>query len=171
MTVRPDLTVAAVVERDGQYLFVEERVGVSLVFNQPAGHVEHGEQLIEAVVRETLEETAWTFQPEALVGVYLWEHPEKQKTFLRFTFCGRVHSHDPQRPLDRGIERAVWMTREQLLARSARLRSPMVLQCLDDYLAGCRYPLEVVRTLSRHGRLPAEGWAGSTGALPINRIA
>lgn len=171
MTLRPDLTVAAVVERDGQFLFVEERVGAALVFNQPAGHVERGEQLIDAVVRETLEETAWTFQPEALVGVYLWEHPEKQKTFLRFAFCGRVQSHDPQRKLDRGIERAVWMTREQLLVRSARLRSPMVVQCLDDYLAGRRYPLEVLRTASPDSHALADGWVRSAGAVPINRIA
>jgi NADH pyrophosphatase NudC (nudix superfamily) len=171
MTLRPDLTVAAVVERDGQFLFVEERVGAALVFNQPAGHVERGEQLIDAVVRETLEETAWTFQPEALVGVYLWEHPEKQKTFLRFAFCGRVQSHDPQRKLDRGIERAVWMTREQLLVRSARLRSPMVMQCLDDYLAGRRYPLDVVRTTPRDSHALADSWVRTAGAVPINRIA
>ena len=169
--MRPDLTVAAVIERDGQFLFVEERVGNRMVFNQPAGHVERGEPLIEAVVRETLEETAWTFQPEALIGVYFWEHPEKQKTFLRFAFCGRVQSHDPLRELDRGIERAVWMTREQLLVRSARLRSPMVVQCLDDYLAGRRYPLDIVRTLSRDSHALADGWTRSANAVPINRIA
>jgi ADP-ribose pyrophosphatase YjhB (NUDIX family) len=171
MTVRPDLTVAAVVERDGQFLFVEERVGNRMVFNQPAGHVERGEQLTEAVVRETLEETAWTFQPEALVGVYLWEHPEKQKTFLRFAFCGRVQSHDPHRALDRGIERAVWMTHEQLLARSARLRSPMVLRCVEDYLAGRRHSLDLVRTLSSDAHIsPADAWKRAVGA-PINRLA
>lgn len=144
MTIRPDLTVAAVVERDGEFLLVEERVGSRMVFNQPAGHVERNEQLIDAVVREALEETAWTFHPEALVGVYFWEQPEKQRSFLRFAFCGRVSGHDSRRALDRGIERTVWMGREQLLARSSRLRSPMVLKCIDDYLDGRRYPLDIV---------------------------
>jgi NADH pyrophosphatase NudC (nudix superfamily) len=172
MTVRPDLTVAAIVERDGQFLFVEERVGVSLVFNQPAGHVERGERLIDAVVRETLEETAWTFQPEALVGVYLWEHPEKQKTFLRFAFCGSVLSHDPRRKLDRGIERAVWMTREQLIARSARLRSPMVLRCVDDYLGGSRHSLELLRSVANDAdAATADEWNRTANALAINRLA
>jgi ADP-ribose pyrophosphatase YjhB (NUDIX family) len=145
MSMRPDLTVAAVVERNGQFLLVEELVGSRLVFNQPAGHVEAGEPLVDAVVRETLEETAWTFRPEALVGVYFWEHPEKRRSFLRFTFCGQVRDHDAARELDQGIERAVWLNREQLLAREARLRSPMVLRCVDDYLDGRRYPLEIVR--------------------------
>lgn len=145
MTLRPDLTVAAIVERDGQFLLVEERVASRMVFNQPAGHVEKGEQFIDAVVRETLEETAWTFHPEALVGVYFWEQPGQARSFLRAAFCGRVSSHDPARKLDRGIERAVWMTRDQIMARSARLRSPMVLGCIDDYLEGTRYPLDVIR--------------------------
>jgi 8-oxo-dGTP pyrophosphatase MutT (NUDIX family) len=145
MTVRPDLTVAAIVERDGQFLLVEERVSNRMVFNQPAGHVEKGEQFIDAVVRETLEETAWTFHPEALVGIYLWEQPGQPRSFLRAAFCGRVSGHDPVRRLDRGIERAVWLTREQIVARSARLRSPMVLGCIDDYLDGVRYPLDVIK--------------------------
>jgi 8-oxo-dGTP pyrophosphatase MutT (NUDIX family) len=145
MILRPDLTVAAIVERNGQFLLVEERVANRMVFNQPAGHVETGEQFVEAVVRETLEETAWTFHPEALVGIYFWEQPGQPRSFLRAAFCGRVSSHDPSRRLDRGIERAVWMTREQIMARSARLRSPMVLGCIDDYLDGVRYPLDLIR--------------------------
>ena len=144
MTLRPDLTVAAVVERDGQFLLVEERVAKRLVFNQPAGHVEKDEQFIDAVVRETLEETAWTFHPEALVGIYFWEQPDQPRSFLRAAFCGRVSTHDPARRLDRGIERAVWMTREQIVMRQSRLRSPMVLGCIDDYLDGTRYPLDVI---------------------------
>jgi 8-oxo-dGTP pyrophosphatase MutT (NUDIX family) len=147
MTVRPDLTVAAIIERDGKFLCVEERVGNRLVFNQPAGHVERGEQIVEAVVRETLEETAWTFQPEALIGIYLWEQPERNRSFLRFAFCGTVSDHDPQRVLDRGIERAVWMSREDLDARATRLRSPMVLRCIDDFRSGRRFPLEVIQGL------------------------
>jgi 8-oxo-dGTP pyrophosphatase MutT (NUDIX family) len=145
MTVRPDLTVAAIVEREGQFLFVEERVGNRLVFNQPAGHVERGEQIVDAVVRETLEETAWRFHPEALVGIYFWEQPERNRSFLRFAFSGTVSDHDATRPLDRGIERAVWMTREELVLRTARLRSPMVLRCLDDFRDGRRFPLDVLQ--------------------------
>lgn len=147
MSIRPDLTVAAVVEREGQFLLVEERVANRMVFNQPAGHVERGETLVKAAIRETLEETAWTFTPEALVGIYLWEQPERQRSFLRVTFCGQVSGHDPQRRLDRGIERTVWMTREQIALRSTRMRSPMVLKCIDDYLAGRRYPVDVVTEL------------------------
>lgn len=147
MSFRPDLTVAAVVERDGQFLFVEERVGPRMVFNQPAGHVERGEKIIDAVIRETLEETAWMFVPQALLGVYLWEATDRQKSFLRITFCGEVHSHDPGRSLDRGIARALWMTRDELVGRPHRLRSPMVVQCVDDYLAGIRYPLEILQHL------------------------
>lgn len=151
MTTRIDLTVAAVVERQGQFLLVEERVGSRLVFNQPAGHVEPGEQFLDAVVRETLEETAWKFHPEALVGVYLWDHPQQPRSFLRVTFCGRVSDHDPTRKLDSGIERAIWLTREQIAARAARLRSPMVLGCIDDYLNGQRYPLEAVKHVLNPG--------------------
>jgi len=149
MSVRPDLTVAAIVERDGQFLLVEERVGNAMVFNQPAGHVERGEDLIAAVIRETLEETAWTFVPQALIGIYFWEQPEKQRSFLRFAFHGQVSGHDPGRRLDRGIERAVWMDRAHIVSRSSRLRSPMVLRCIDDYLEGRRYPLDIVQHMLR----------------------
>ena len=149
MSLRPDLTVAAIVERDGQFLLVEERVGARLVFNQPAGHVERGEQLVTAVIRETLEETAWHFKPEALVGVYFWEQPDKQRTFMRFAFTGQVTDHDSTRRLDRGIERAVWMSRDDIVGRTSRLRSPMVMLCVEDYLAGQRYPMELVRDFIR----------------------
>lgn len=152
MTYRPDLTVAAVVEQNGKFLLVEERVGNRMVFNQPAGHVERGEQFIDAAIRETLEETAWAFHPQALVGIYLWESPEKQRSFLRITYCGQVDAHDPLRRLDRGIERAVWMSREQIVMRESRLRSPMVLKCIDDYLDGARYPLDVAKHLLKDAR-------------------
>jgi 8-oxo-dGTP pyrophosphatase MutT (NUDIX family) len=145
MTVRPDLTVAAIVERDGAFLLVEERASNRLVFNQPAGHVERAERILDAVVRETLEETAWTFEPEALVGVYLWEQPERNRSFLRFAICGQVRDHDPMRALDHGIERAVWMTRAEIERATPRLRSPMVLRCIDDYLAGQRFPLSAIQ--------------------------
>jgi 8-oxo-dGTP pyrophosphatase MutT (NUDIX family) len=149
MSLRPDLTVAAIVQRDGEFLLVEERVGSRMVFNQPAGHVERGEQLVTAVVRETLEETAWHFKPEALVGVYFWEQPDKQRTFMRFAFTGHVTDHDSTRRLDRGIERAVWMSYDEIVARTSRLRSPMVMRCVEDYLSGQRYPLELVRDFIR----------------------
>lgn len=167
MALQPDLTVAAVAERDGQFLLIEERVGNRMVFNQPAGHVERNESLVDAVIRETLEETAWTFQPESLVGVYLWEQPEKQRSFLRITFCGQVSVHDPRRPLDRGIKRAMWMDRQQVLARTARLRSPMVLRCIDDYLLGRRYPLDLVQHMQLD--TAASAWSerrAVAGALP-----
>lgn len=168
MSFQPDLTVAAVIERNGQFLLIEERVGTRLVFNQPAGHVERNESLIDAAVRETLEETAWTFHPEALVGIYLWEHPEKQRSFLRFTFCGQVSSHDPHRRLDHGIKRAMWMDRHQVLARTPRLRSPMVLKCIDDYLLGRRYPLELIQHMQLETAASAfaeQRFAGNT--LPL----
>ena len=166
MTVRPDLTVAAVVERDGQFLVVEERVGNRIVFNQPAGHVERGEHIVDAVVRETLEETAWIFHPEALIGIYYWEQPERHRSFLRFAFSGTVSDHDPSRALDRGIERAVWMSREQLIARAPRLRSPMVLRCIDDFTAGRRFPIETIQAL-----LPEPGGAALDARARLSQLA
>jgi 8-oxo-dGTP pyrophosphatase MutT (NUDIX family) len=152
MIWKPDVTVAAVVEREGRFLVVEERVDARLVFNQPAGHLEHGESLLQAVVRETLEETGWHFVPEAVVGVYLWHQAPgadgRARSFLRVAFRGDVGHHDANRPLDTGIERAVWLTRQQLAAQELHLRSPLVLRCIDDYVAGRRYPLDVLAQLS-----------------------
>jgi 8-oxo-dGTP pyrophosphatase MutT (NUDIX family) len=170
MTMRPDLTVAAVVERDGRFLLVEERAGNRMVFNQPAGHVERGEQFLDAVVRETLEETAWTFRPQALLGIYLWEHTEKQRSFLRVAYAGEVTEHHPDRPLDRGIERAVWLDRDQIVARSSRLRSPMVLRCIDDYLDGVRYPLDVAKHVLKDVILTPEVRARTLEHPAINRL-
>jgi len=143
----PEVTVAAIVERDGRYLMVEERSAGRLVLNQPAGHLEDRETLLEAAIRETREETAWRFHPEALVGVYLWRNPVDERSFLRFAFCGTVDDHQPRLPLDIGIVRAVWMSHDQLLAQTPRLRSPMVLRCLDDFRLGKRQPLESVACL------------------------
>lgn len=143
--VRPELTVAAIVERDGRFLCVEERVQGRLVINQPAGHVEDGEGLVPAVIRETLEETAWIFEPVAVVGVYLWQRPEGGNPFLRVAFTGRVRNHDAQRALDEGIVRALWLNRRELEARGAQLRSPMVLRGIDDYLRGTRYPVDLIQ--------------------------
>jgi len=144
MTWRPDLTVASIVQRDDRFLIVEERISERLVFNQPAGHVEDGESIIAATIRETLEETAWHFVPRHLLGVYLWRNPNTGRSFLRVALSGDVDGHDPQRRLDRGIVAAHWMTREQLLAQSARLRSPLVLRCIDDHLAGHQHDLDAL---------------------------
>jgi len=146
MAWTPDLTVAAVVEREGKFLLVEESVSDALVINQPAGHVEPGESLLEAVVRETKEESAWLFQPQALVGVYLWGDPGGP-TFLRVAFCGGCRDHDPTQALDDGIVRTLWLTREQILAKEDHLRSPMVQRCIDDYLAGDRFSLDTLKYL------------------------
>ena len=147
MSWNPEVTVAAIVELDGRFLMVEERIAGRLVLNQPAGHLEDRETLIEAAIRETREETAWRFHPEALVGVYLWRNPVGERSYLRFAFCGSVDDHQPRLPLDIGIVRALWMSHEQLVAQPARLRSPMVLRCLDDYRRGVRQPLETVATV------------------------
>ncbi|MEO6185694.1 MAG: NUDIX hydrolase [Steroidobacteraceae bacterium] len=145
MTWRPDLTVAAIVQRDdGRFLMVEERIGDAIVFNQPAGHVEDGESIITAVVRETLEETAWQMQPRHLIGLYLWRNPGNGRSTLRIAISGDVHAHEAARRLDHGILAAHWMTREALLAQPHRLRSPMVLRCIDDYLAGKRFALDAL---------------------------
>lgn len=144
---RPRVTVASVLERDGRFLVVEERPeSGELVINQPAGHLEGGEDLITAAIRETFEETGWHYTPEYLVGVYLWAHPNGQISYLRVCFTGTVTGHDPSSPLDEGIERAVWLTRAELAAQSERLRSPLVLGVIDDYLAGERYPLSLLKS-------------------------
>jgi 8-oxo-dGTP pyrophosphatase MutT (NUDIX family) len=158
MVWKPHVTVAAVAERDGRFLVVEERAGGRKVINQPAGHLEDGETFIDAVVRETLEETAWTFIPQAIVGVYLWRPEHMNRTFLRVAFCGELVSHDASRSLDRGILRTHWMGRDELMSPRARLRSPMVLQCVDDYLAGTRHPLALISHLiSQPAELAASG--------------
>lgn len=146
--LQPALTVAAVIERDGRFLVVEERASRRLVLNQPAGHVEDGESLIDAVIREVREETAWRFQPQAVVGIYLWTQPERRRAYLRVAFCGEVSDRDAAQPLDRGIVRTHWYSRAQLLGFAPRLRTPMVLRCIDDYRAGAHYPLDLVQELA-----------------------
>jgi 8-oxo-dGTP pyrophosphatase MutT (NUDIX family) len=147
MSWNPEVTVAAVVERDGRFLVVEERIAGRLVLNQPAGHLEDAETLLDAVIRETREETAWRFTPEALVGTYLWRNPVNERSFLRFAFCGEVDDHHPLQPLDTGIVRAFWLSHLQLLNQSARRRSPLVLRCVEDFLQGKRQPLDSVASL------------------------
>ncbi len=147
MPLRPEITVAAIVERHGRFLIVEERIRQRLVFNQPAGHVEDRETLLEAVCRETREETAWRFEPQALLGTYLWRNPANGGTTMRFAFIGAVLDFDPLQSLDVGIVRTLWLTRSELVARSSRLRSPLVIRCIDDYRAGQRLPLDSVACL------------------------
>ncbi|NMG36755.1 NUDIX domain-containing protein [Azoarcus sp. TTM-91] len=142
---KPNVTVAAVIEREGRFLMVEEETADGLRFNQPAGHLEEGESLIEAAVRETLEETAHRFVPEYLVGIYQWPRPQGDITYLRFAFGGAVGELVAGRALDEGIVRAVWMSADELRASQARHRSPLILQCVDDWLAGRRYGLELLR--------------------------
>jgi len=147
MIWKPNVVVAAIVERDGKFLLVEEEADGKRVLNQPAGHLDEGESLLDAVVRETLEETAWHLTPEALLGVYRWPHPTKDITYMRFAFIGRVTRHETGRPLDEGIIRALWLTPQEIRAERTRHRSPQVERCLDDYLAGQRHPLDLLKDL------------------------
>lgn len=147
MVWKPNVTVAAVIERRGAFLLVEEQVDGELVLNQPAGHLDEGESLLDAVARETLEETAWHFAPEALLGVYRWPHPHKGITYLRFAFLGRALRAEPNAVLDDGIVRALWLTPDEVRRERHRHRSPQVQRCIDDYLAGRRFPLELLKDL------------------------
>lgn len=139
---KPHVTVAAVVHRDGKFLLVEEETDEGLRFNQPAGHLEQGESLLEAVVRECLEETGYTFHPQYLLGVYQWSHPGKGITYLRFAFGGELRGHAPERPLDAGIVGPRWLSLEEVRASADRHRSPLILCCVEDCLAGRRLPLD-----------------------------
>ena len=139
---KPHATVAAIVEHDGRYLLVEELCSGRSVFNQPAGHLEDNESLYEAVIREVQEETTYLFQPQALVGCYRWRDSEKNRTHLRMAFCGTVSDKNSDQTLDTGIIDTHWLSYEDI-SRNTALRSPLVLQCINDYLAGHRYPLEI----------------------------
>lgn len=145
---RPSVTVAAVIERGGRFLMIEEETSEGLRINNPAGHLDPGETPAEGCAREALEETAWRFQPTALLGVYLsrFQRPSTGEdiTYLRFAFCGELGEHVAGRALDHGIVRTLWMTPEELRATAARHRSPLVLRCMEDYLAGVRYPMSLV---------------------------
>jgi ADP-ribose pyrophosphatase YjhB (NUDIX family) len=142
---KPNVTVAAVAEREGRFLLVEEETEDGIRFNQPAGHLDQGESLVAACARESLEETAWHFRPTALVGVYQWPRPSGDITYLRFAFAGELGEHEEGRILDEGILRAVWMTADEIRACTERHRSPLIWQCISDYLAGRRFPLDLVR--------------------------
>ncbi len=144
MVWKPNVTVAAVLERDGRYLLVEEETEYGIFYNQPAGHLECGESLLDAVVRETLEETAYTLNPQYLVGIYHHRNEARDVTYLRFAFAGEIIAHDPGRSLDAGILAAHWLSLDEIRARQSQHRSPLVLRCLEDWLAGRRYPLELL---------------------------
>lgn len=144
---QPDVTVATIVVRDGQLLMVEEHVGGRLVLNQPAGHLEPDESLQEAALRETLEETGWQVRLTGFVGAYQWKAQETGRHYLRFAFCAEPVSFDAQRPLDNGIERALWMAPSELQAASERHRSPLVWRAASDWLGGCRHPLSLATHL------------------------
>ncbi len=144
---KPHVTVAAVIEKTGHFLLVEEETTDGLRLNNPAGHLDCGETPMQACARETLEETAYSFVPNAVVGIYLARQRTSvgnDTTYLRFAFCGELGACDPQRVLDAGIVRTLWMTVDEIRASTARHRSPLVLQCVEDYLRGLRYPLDLV---------------------------
>ena len=144
MIWKPDVTVAAVIERDGKFLLVEEETSAGLRYNQPAGHLEADESLVDAVVRGTLEESAYHFVPQHLLGIYRWHSAESDTTYLRFAFSGKIAGHEPDRELDSGIIRTLWQSYEELRATQLRHRSPLILRCVEDHLAGKRYPLELL---------------------------
>ncbi|MBE0440063.1 MAG: NUDIX hydrolase [Gammaproteobacteria bacterium] len=123
---------------------VEEIIDGKITLNQPAGHLESGESLIEAVIRETQEETAWQFKPTALIGIYRWQHPVNGDTYMRFCFTGDAIQYNANQSLDDDIENAVWLNQKQVMTRQSEFRSPLVLDCINDYLSGQRYPLTLL---------------------------
>jgi NADH pyrophosphatase NudC (nudix superfamily) len=141
---RPSVTVAAIMQREDRFCLVEEEADGRLVYNQPAGHWEPGETLAEACTREVLEETAHAFRPTHLLGIYRWHYAPKDVTFLRFAFLGEVLG-ETGGPLEREIRRVVWLAPEEVRAARGRHRSPLVMACIDDCLAGRRYPLDILR--------------------------
>ena len=146
----PRVTVAAVIERGGRFLLVEEETALGLKLNTPAGHLEPGETPAQGCAREVLEEAAYDFTPTAFLGLYLARSRKnstgEDQTYLRMAFCGQLGAHHAGRPLDHGIVRTLWLTADEVRASRDRHRSPLVLQCIEDYLAGVRYPLEAVHT-------------------------
>jgi 8-oxo-dGTP pyrophosphatase MutT (NUDIX family) len=145
---KPSVTVATVIEKEGRFLLVEEHTADGLRLNNPAGHLDPGESPAQGCARETLEETAWQFTPTALVGIYLsrFQRASEDITYLRFAFCGDLGAFDPDHTLDTGIVRALWMTPDEVRQSAARHRSPLVLQCMEDYLRGQRYPMALINT-------------------------
>ncbi|MGR8933759.1 MAG: NUDIX hydrolase [Gammaproteobacteria bacterium] len=147
MVWKPHVTVAAVIERDRRFLLVEEHTPHGLALNQPAGHLEQGEDLISAVKREVIEETCWQFEPESIAALQLWRRNPNAPTFLRICFTGNCHSYNPTLPLDSGIVATHWLNREEIEKNYSRLRSPLVLQSIEAYVNGRRFPLTLLATL------------------------
>ena len=145
MTWQPHITVATIVEDQGRFLLVEEEADGRAVFNQPAGHLEANETLLEAALRETFEETGWEVELTAVTGIYLYTAPSNGVTYQRVCFAARPLQHDPQRQLDEGIVAARWLSRDELEAQPERWRSELVPRCIDDYLAGPLHSLDVIR--------------------------
>lgn len=144
---KPNATVAAIIEQDGKFLLIEEETSRGNRYNQPAGHLENNETLIQAVIRETLEESAYDFTPDALLGIYHFKHAHDDVTYLRFSFTGKLGKHHASQTLDDGIIRTVWMSVDEIREQAHLMRSSHVLTCIEDYLAGKRYPLDVISHL------------------------
>ena len=144
MPWKPNVTVAAVVERAGKFLLVEEETSQGVRLNQPAGHLEADESILEAVKREVLEESAYHFVPQHLLGIYRWHSAASDTTYLRFAFTGEIAGHEADRPLDAGILQAVWLTPDEIRTTQAQHRSPLILRCMEDYLDNKRYPLDLL---------------------------
>ena len=151
---KPNATVAAIIEQNGKFMLVEEQTAEGLKLNNPAGHLDEGESLLDGCAREALEETTHAFQPTALVGVYMsriqrpaqGDAKAEDVTYLRFAFCGELGAAQTQRQLDTGIVRTLWLTPDEVRASAPRHRSPVVLRCIEDYLAGQRFPLALIHT-------------------------
>lgn len=141
----PHVTVAAIIQREGKFLLVEERINGETVINQPAGHLENNESLLDAVERETLEETRWDFVPSYISGIYRWVHGNGE-TYLRICYAGEISKEHTELNLDTGIERTIWLTEEQVREHQ-RLRSPLVLKSIEDYLAGQKFPLSLIEDI------------------------
>ena len=151
MSSIPHITVAAIIEQDGKYLMIKEKANGLEVYNQPAGHWEVDETLEEAVIRETLEETAWDFTPASLTGIYRWKHPEKEEVYLRIAFSGSADTHHQNQPLDDGIIEALWMTREEIESLpEIERRSALVLKSIEDYENGRRCDLSILSDVIEH---------------------
>lgn len=141
----PHITVATVIEKDGRFLFVKEHAEERVVLNQPAGHLEMDESLIQAAIRETLEETGWDIEITQMIGIYLYTAPSNNVTYQRVCFAGRALAQRENHQLDEGIIAPVWLSRDELIEQQALWRSPMVLRCIDDYLTGERFSLELLK--------------------------
>lgn len=145
MDWQPHITVATIVEDNGRFLMVEESKGGRNVLNQPAGHLDPNETLIEAAVRETLEETGWDVEPTGVLGIYLYTAPSNGVTYQRVCFIAKALRHHADYQLDDGIVCAKWLTREELIAQREHWRSELIMRCIDDYLDGKRFGLELIR--------------------------